>query len=150
MCQLTKLLASNCALTILVLLGNEIGVQSNTALAELLKVNIALRQVDLILIAIQDVGAIELARGLGSNNTLTSLNLHCNTIKSQGRLAIINALALQHAQTKSRCVSFNLTPKYGHGLRLTRVTKCLGLAISTLKQLWSEKVECTRGGCKNR
>ncbi len=65
---------------------------SATAIANLLKTNKTLVDLDLEFNSFRDEGAFSLADALMINNTLQSLNLHENSISDQGLIAIANAL----------------------------------------------------------
>jgi len=90
-----EILKSNTSVTMVNLEGNEeIGDEGAKALAESLKVNATVKELDLDFCGIGDDGAAALAEALRSNTTLTHLDLEVNRgIGEQGKQLLRDAVA---------------------------------------------------------
>jgi len=89
---LAEALKSNRTITNVNLGWNSIGIKGAIALAEALKVNKTIKEINLWHNSIGDEGALALAEALKANNTIEKINLGANSIGDEGATAIARAL----------------------------------------------------------
>ena len=98
--SLAEAMKVNTTLTQLDLLYNDIGAAGAASLAEAMKVNTTLTQLDLLYSDIGDAGAASLAEAMKVNTTLTQLTLRGNKIGAAGAASLAEAMKVNTTLTQ--------------------------------------------------
>ncbi|KAL0238155.1 hypothetical protein GEMRC1_012628 [Eukaryota sp. GEM-RC1] len=97
---LAQTLKFNSTIIELNLCGNLFGDEGVTALAEALKINSSITNIDLSTNSIGPIGAVALADVLKVNSTITQIDLSNNFLEDEGAMALSEALKINSTVTK--------------------------------------------------